>query len=138
MQPRTISGSGATSPNYSEINAVLSTLILPWAKASHPDKYEMTLKVARSPESFNAYLIRLIEIRATEDSEWRKSLPLSVLDLTGLKISVRDPSTGLSMTFSGRKVKGRENAISELGLTKESFRSLQEAKSILDLEYVDD
>jgi hypothetical protein len=59
-------------------NSEIAAIILPWAKAQHPEKYADTLKVAANERTFRRYMIRLIEIRWTEDTDrtWRNEISM--------------------------------------------------------------
>jgi len=86
----------------------LAGLVLPWAKEAKPEAYELTIKASVKPDTFRAYLIRLVELRAAEDVVWRNGLPLSVLEETGLTIQVRHRPSGQMFSVSGRKVPDRK------------------------------
>lgn len=120
-------------------NDDLARLILPWAKEHHPDKYQQTLKVAAIPATFRRYMLRLVEIRCTDEPEWIKTVNVLVLEETGLTKRLKDNQTGDVYEVKGRLAEGpRITTFAELALPREDFLSLQRAKAALDLEYVDD
>jgi hypothetical protein len=80
----------------------LAELILPWAREHHREKYDATLRVATLPESFRRFLLRLIEIRCTEDPAWRNTVPLAVLNDTSIRVTVRT-KTGRTLRVGGRE-----------------------------------
>jgi hypothetical protein len=85
-------------------NSEIAAIILPWAKAQHPEKYADTLKVAANERTFRRYMIRLIEIRWTEDTDrtWRNEISLAVLEESAVTMNVIHKPTGTPLTFSGR------------------------------------
>jgi hypothetical protein len=89
-------------------NDELVALILPWAKTAHPDKYESTLAVAKNAATFRRYLIRLIEIRWSEEPAWASSaiVPLSVFEESALTMTFVHRPTGTSFEVKGRLAPG--------------------------------
>lgn len=120
-------------------NDELAVLILPWAKANHEAKYTETLKVASRPDAFRKYMLRLVEIRCTEEPDWRGMVPVSVLDETALVLKLRNRNTGEEFESKGQRAPGgpHYHRIAELALDKKEYELLQDAKTKLDLEYVD-
>lgn len=122
-------------------NEQIAALILPWAKAEHPEKYDATLKVAGQPGTFRLYLLRLIEIRCTADPAWRTNVPLSLLEQTALTMTFRVKKLGVDIEVKGAKAPGpRVWSFTELASlmteNEEFFHTLVRAKSALDLELV--
>lgn len=117
----------------------MAALILPWAKEHHPEKYTETLKISIKPDAFRKYMLRLIEIRCTEEPQWRGEVPVSVLDETSLTIKAKARGTGQVIEYKGRRaVAPIHHRILELALSKPEFDLLQRAKDTLDLEYIHD
>lgn len=117
-------------------NEELSALVLAWAKANEPNAYGKTIKVAINPIVFHNYLLRLVELRYAADREFRLACPIRILDETALTIRLKDKN-GIVHIFNGEKCKHPlQNRIRELGLNKQQFIGLQQAKRELDLEYV--
>jgi hypothetical protein len=114
--------------------SALQAAVLPWAKIHHPEKYEMTLKVASNPKSFRAYLLRLLEIRYQEDAAGRGELPIFALEETGLTITVR-LKDGRKVQFQGRQVKDRRRKIRELAMPPEEWLAFEHTRETLDLYY---
>ena len=119
-------------------NDELCNLVLAWAKEAHPDYYEKTLKVATNNLAFRKYLLRLVEIRATEDRAWRNSVcPIRVLDETSLVLTIKQKASGAVRQFKGQSAKPPiDNRIMELGTDALAFQQLQAYKAELDLTYV--
>jgi hypothetical protein len=119
----------------------LAAIVLPWARDTHPEKYEATLKVASKPETLERYLLRLLELRWEQDREnveWRLDVPLSALEETGITQGLN--WHGTPIVVSGRKVEGRtwgfdelaqlvrvENDVSRMAL----FQTMLAAKPVL-------
>lgn len=116
-------------------NDDLCALILAWCKDAHPDFYTKTLKVAANPVAFRKYLLRLVEVRATEDKKWRNSeCPIRVLDETSLAITFRQQDT--VMVFKGKLATPPiDHRLNELACDPEAFYQLQQLKNVLDLTY---
>lgn len=118
-------------------NDELADLILPWALQAHPEKYAQTVAQIDLPKTYRRYLLRLVEIRCTEDKAWMSSqVPISVLDETSLTRKLKDRKTGLVLTFGGNRARGITFRFAELTLQPEQFQLLWKAKEALDLEYV--
>lgn len=119
-------------------NAQIAALILPWAKEKHPEKYEQTLKVAMYPDTFRRYMTRLIEIRCQAEPEFRKEVPISVLDETALVVEVKQKGDVYKYKVGGILAdQPIDLRFWELALDKETFATIQAAKSTLDMEQVD-
>lgn len=117
-------------------NEELSVLVLAWAKVNKLDAYKKTIQVAGNPVVFRNYMLRLVELRWEADKAFRRECPVRILDETSLTIRLRDKS-GTVHIYSGKMAKGPlQNRIGELGLEKQQFIGLQQAKRGLDLEYV--
>lgn len=115
----------------------IAAMMLPWAKAHHPEKYADTVKVSNRPAVFRRYLLRLLEIRCREEEGFMGTVPVSVLDETALTVKVRDRSTGAVLEVKGERAEGPQvTRFWELAMEPEDFRTLQSAKQILDLEHV--
>jgi hypothetical protein len=117
----------------------LQAVVLPWAKAKHPDKYAMTLKVAHNPASFKAYLLRLLEIRWEEEPETRGGLPILALEETSVVVRTR-LKNGKEVEFHGRNSPRRRLdsfRIAELALPRDEWEQLQHVRELFDLEYAD-
>lgn len=127
----------ADFPTESVTNEQVAALVLPWAKAHHPDKYEQTLKVSTTPTTFRRYLLRLLEIRCSEEREFLGQVPVSLLDETSLVIWVRDRKTGELYEVKGR-LSPQPHIVRfwELALSKSDFEALKVCKQALDLEHV--
>lgn len=122
-------------------NEELAALILPWCKATHPDKYQQTLAVSANPSAFRRYMIRLVEIRWSSDTDvaWRDQVPVSVLEESGLTVKMQHRPTGEMIEVKGRLApKPRTWTFAELTATPEQFLLLLAAKKTLDLEIVED
>lgn len=91
---------------YELSNEELAALILPWAKEHKPEPYAKTLAVAGKPDTFRAYLARLIELRWNEEKEWRTSAPLRALEETALVVRMRHPGIGVEIEVKGRRAPG--------------------------------
>ncbi len=117
----------------------LAVLILPYAKAHHPEKYTQTLDVSTQAKTFRRYLVRLVEIRCTEEAGWMRQVPLSVLEESAITLYCK--WRGMPIEVRGRGVPGpRDWSFAELALCEahpEMFTVLQNAKTILDLDFVD-
>lgn len=111
----------------------LQAFVLPWAKEHHSDWYELTLKVAKNRESYEAYLVRLLECRWDEDPTCRATAPIDALEETKVTVRLKDGERVLE--FSGKKVKHRRRAVIELLMPKEEWEALERTREILDLEY---
>lgn len=120
-------------------NDELAVLILPWAKEHHLSKYIETVKVGGRPDAFRKYMLRLVEIRCTEEPDWRGMVPVSVLDETALVLKLRNRNTGEEFESKGQRAPGgpHYHRIGELALPKQEYELLQDAKAKLNLEYVD-
>lgn len=119
-----------------ETRQALIAYTMAWCKETHPDWYELTLKVAKKPKSFNEYLIRLLERRWAEDPESRAQAP--ILGLEESSIIVKTKMDGQVVEFAGKKVKGRQRAIRELLMDKDEWVALEKTRQALDLEYEKD
>jgi hypothetical protein len=132
--------SQTTSPNGSpsSLLEVMTALILPWAKKNHPEKYQQTIQIAKNPQTFRLYLIRLIEIRWMEDQTFRSEVPCSVLEETKIVVKLRDRKSNREIEVRGKAATGgRVWGFQELAnLNRESFDALMELKSFFDLELV--
>lgn len=115
--------------------AALQRVVLPWAKVRHPEKYEQTLKVAGVRRSFEAYLLRLLEIRYAEEPAARGTLPILALEETKLVVRAR-LRDGRAVEFKGRKLSPRTHAIAELAMDPEEWAQFDYARRLLDLEYI--
>lgn len=116
----------------------LAAMMLPWAKEHHPEKYAQTLAVSLKPPTYRRYLIRLVEIRWTEDRAWRGQVSLSVLDESAIVGRVRHRPTGAVLEVKGRLAQGeRAWKWSELAETPEWFAEMMRAKAMLDLVHVE-
>ena len=119
----------------------LQAAVLPWAKENKPDAYKATIGVAGQPKKFEAYLLRLLELRWEEDVEGRPGLPILALAQTSLTIKVMmrtGPLSGQMIEFHGMKSKQRtKNSfwIEELLMERSEWESFHEARTTLDLEY---
>lgn len=115
-------------------------LVAAWAKAKHPEKYDATLKVARNPETFRKYLVRLVEIRCEEDLAFIRDVPLSVLDETHIvKRFAIPPGWGDKREFKigGRLAKEEcDLRFTMLNASKEEFGLLVAAVQHLDMAVV--
>jgi hypothetical protein len=122
-------------------NEEIAGLILPWAKAQHPEKYAATLQVATVPATFRRYLIRLIEIRHAEaPGQWINDVALAVLEESAVTMRFRHGPTRLELEVKGRLAKPRQWTFVELQAlleTPDEFARLLQAKTILDLEHVE-
>lgn len=116
-------------------NEELAALILPWAETEMPEPYHQTLIAsAKGADLYRKYLIRLVEVRATQDKAWRNQLPLVVLEETGLAVVVRHKPSGVLLTVAGRKVKDRKFGFSLLwGLTSDTVTAFLESDKQFDL-----
>lgn len=115
----------------------LAALVLPWAKAEHPDKYQQTLAVAANPKSFRRFLVRLVELRVESDKAWSLQVPLDVLDETRLVLPFLTPS-GDRWEVGGAKADPMKitHRFWELALAirdDNEFQRLQHTKKTLDL-----
>lgn len=86
-------------------NDDLAAVILPWAKAAHPEKYEATVGVSPRPQAFRRYLLRLIEIRWEEDPAWRHDAPLRALEETSIVQRMR-LAGGAEIVVKGKRAGG--------------------------------
>jgi hypothetical protein len=112
----------------------MAGLVLVWAKATQPAAYAKTLAVAGRPQAYHAYLVRLVELRAGADPAWRNTLPLRVLEQTGLTVRLRHRPTGTELVVSGRKVAERKLGFATLArLTKDGLALYLAADEGLDL-----
>lgn len=96
-------------------NEELAAYILPWAKVAAPEAYAKTLLVANRPETFRAYMARLIELlweRSSADE--RRNIPLRLLEVTGLTVRMRHPATGLEIEVKGVRAQPREWGFCEI------------------------
>ena len=120
-------------------NVELAALILPWAKEKEPEKYDATIKVARVSSTFRRYMIRLVEIRCQAEPDWRRRVPMSVLEETSLEMRFRQRTTGLEIVVKGLgRNEPREWGFKELAACdKLSFAQLHHIKTTLDMELVD-
>jgi hypothetical protein len=120
-------------------NEEIAALILPWAKANEPEKYQATLAVAQNARTFRRYMIRLIEIRWQQDpADWIKSVPLSVLEDSGVVMRLRWGEHILEV--KGRlapppRIWGFAELV-VLTSNKESMQLMVDIKNTLDLELV--
>lgn len=112
------------------------SLILPWAKDKHPDKYRATLQVVNAPKVFEKYLIRLIEIRLEAEPEWLREVPLWALDETKTVLKVRHKPTGKVLEIRGRRAAPRQYGFSDLRRTPQDFAARIVATEALDLEMI--
>jgi hypothetical protein len=123
-------------------NEELAAVILPWAKANHPQKYADTLKVAANARTFRRYIIRLVEIRWAEDGDrtWRNEITLSVLEESAIVMHATHRPTGTALAFAGSKVPHRQWTWAEMQMLmtlpdpSAAIGQLIEAKRALELE----
>lgn len=112
----------------------LAAAILPWAKEFHPEKYADTIRQARNDARLRRYLIRLIEIRWDAEPEWRREVPLAVVDETALTKDIRMKS-GRVLKVGGKLTKGScDLRWVDLRLEPEDFRLLVATIATLDME----
>lgn len=122
-------------------NDELAAYILPWAKVAAPEAYGKTLLVAQRPETFRAYMARLVELmweRASPDE--RRSFPLRLLEVTGLTVRMRHPATGMMIDVKGVRAKPREWGFAEIACALNiglDFGTIARLKMEWDLE-IDD
>jgi len=121
-------------------NYDLAVLILPWADTYHPDKAKQTRAVVGKPDTYRRYLLRLVEIRWTEDLKFRPTVPFDVLEDTAItaRLRLRD---GTILEVKGRHAEGvRRWTFAELKMAvcqpKSFVDCLIAAKTTLDLETV--
>lgn len=120
-------------------NKELLTIIGPWAKEHHPEKYEATLKQVAKPKVFRNYMIRLVEIRAAgpDGNAFVSTLPVSLLDETAIKRTLTVRSTGEKFVVAGKGYEGSADLTwTMLDAAPEDFAVLTAAIKGLDLEVV--
>lgn len=95
-------------------NERLAAVILPWAKDKYPERYQQTLAVASKPDTFQRYMVRLVELRWKEepDTEWLLRVPLTVLEETDISLKAR--LFGREVVVCGKKVLDRTWSFGEL------------------------
>jgi hypothetical protein len=126
-----------TNPTGSQLNNEMIELILPWAKQNHPEKYAQTIQMMKHPAMFGKYLLRLIEIRWDTDKEFRRTVPLHILEETSIVANFRDRRRGNVIEVKGRTATGgRVWGFKELLTDRESFDELITLKKLFDLELV--
>lgn len=94
-------------------NDELAGFILPWAKQWKPEPYAATVAVAGRPVAFRKYMLRLVELRYTEERSFRLTVPLSVLEETGLTQRMRLPD-GDVIEVKGKEAGERQWGFGEL------------------------
>ena len=126
-----------TGSALENLNELMTALILPWAKANHPEKYAQTIATVKAPEVFSRFLIRLIEIRWTTERTFRSEVPCHVLEETSIVARFRDRKTEEIIEVKGRNATGgRVWGFNELLLDRQSFDELYALKRDFDLELV--
>lgn len=123
-------------------NDELAALILPWAKAEHPEKYEKTIEQSQRPDTYRKFLVRLIEIRASDDRLWRNALPLSILNETALSVTIKLRKTGQVLIVGGNGMRAcnvnfrmLEMCLAE-GAGEQTLQSMLDVNDRFDLEIV--
>lgn len=117
----------------------LCALILPWAKEHEPEKYAATLAVIQNARTFRRYLVRLVEIRWDKETwEWRRTIPLDVLEESAITIRVRCRATNRTLEVKGRLAAPREWSFGELAVatSPDDLEFMALAKEVFDLEHV--
>lgn len=115
----------------------LEALVLPWAKRVEPAKYQMTLNVQKTPDTYRKYLLRLAELRWAADVPGRREFPLAVLEASHIEAKLLHRPTGKVLTFRGRQMQPRQWSWLELLLDPQEFSALVEVKGTFDLEIVE-
>lgn len=119
--------------NISELEA----LVLDWAEAKHPEKHAQTIAMREKSESYQRFLLRLIEIRVHEEHAWIRHVPVHILDQTKVVAQLRDRESGRMLTFAGEKAgNARAHRFSELDMLPSDFELMLAAWDMLDLEYI--
>lgn len=113
-------------------NEAMTLLVLAWAKATKPEAYAKTLRVANIAPTFRAYMLRLVELRWAEDVKWRREVPLSVLEETSLKQRVK--FDGKEIEVAGRMVPNRRYSWMALALDAEGLNQTIMLVETFDLE----
>lgn len=115
----------------------VAELILPWAKEKHPDKYADTIKRAGDAAAFRRFVLRLVEIRWETEPEWRREVPLNVLDETAITATVK-AQDGTTLIVAGRAIKGEAPQLrwTDLTLSATDFALLVAGIVALDMEIV--
>ena len=67
----------------------IADAILPWADTAHPEKAALVREKASHEPTYRRWLGRLIEIRYAEDTAWRGTASLALLQETGLVINLK-------------------------------------------------
>ncbi len=118
----------------------LAAVILPWAKAEHPDWYQEALKYAPMEAHFRARLLRLVEIRIQKNRAWAAQCPMTVLDETKVVLRYRRPDGAVWVVGGAKADPSRlTHRFFELALAVASpndFDLIQSAKQALDLVLV--
>lgn len=114
----------------------LELLVLPWAKEFHPEKYQATIAMkAKDIARYRKFLLRLVEVRWEESKEWRREVPLSVLERTSLTQKIKVKGSDIVIEVKGRGAPGERQFTWEmLGWPVDEFRAAIEVIQSLDLE----
>jgi hypothetical protein len=117
--------------------AELEALVLEWAERRHPEKHAQTIAMREKPETYQRFLLRLIEIRVGEEPEWFRRVPTRILAETKIVAQLRDRETGRMLTFAGARAKNPQaHRFIELDMLPSDFELLLSAWDMLDLEYI--
>jgi hypothetical protein len=115
----------------------LEALVLSWAEQHHPEKHAQTVAQQEKPETYQRFLLRLVEIRVTDEPRWLRTVPVAILDETKLVAQLRDRESGKMLTFAGKKANmPQAHRFSELDMLPSDFELMLAAWDMLDLEYI--
>lgn len=115
----------------------LLALVGAWAKANHPEKYQATIAQVAKPATFRKYLLRLLEVRCAAEPLFVTEVPVSLLDETAIRRTLRIRSTGDTLVVGGPKAAQPTHLTwTMLDALPEDFSVLVTAIRTLDLELI--